>query len=60
MDGLVGAGGDNRNNERENSWQASTLSVGAVKFVVVTWKTAASLSRAHLDQACRSTQPTRP
>jgi len=43
----------------ENSWQASMLNAGAANFVAMTWKTVASLSQAHLNQACRTTQPTR-
>jgi hypothetical protein len=58
-DGLVGAGGDAGTDEPENSLQASMLNAGAANFVAMTWKTAASLSQAHLNQACRSTQPTR-
>jgi hypothetical protein len=58
-DGLGEAGGDAGVNELQHSLHASKLNAGATNFGGMSWKVAASLNQAHLNQACRSTQPTR-
>ena len=48
-DGLVGAGGDGGTDEPENRLHASVRNAGAVNFVAMAWKMAASLNQAQLN-----------